>query len=75
LGNFSGDTNGFGGVALGMWPDGSTYALNGSLIGEYNVSPGFSLRLAGDYVATGFGSTMQHSFGFTGGFVYRFGRQ
>jgi hypothetical protein len=75
LGNFSGDTNGFGGKALGLWPDGNTYAINGGLIGEYNVSPGFSLRLNGEYVATGFGSTLQNSFGFTGGFVYRFGKQ
>ncbi len=75
LGNFSGDTNGFGGKNLGLWPDGNTYAVSGGLIGDYNVSPGFSLRLAGEYVGTGFGSTMQNSFGFTGGFVYRFGKQ
>ena len=75
LGNFSGDTNGFGGERLGLWPDGSTYAVTGGLIGEYNVSPGFALRLAGEYFGTGFGSTMQNSFGFTGGFVYRFGKQ
>jgi hypothetical protein len=31
--------------------------------------------LAGDYYGTGFGSTMQNSFGFTYGFVYRFGKQ
>ena len=75
LGNFSGDTNGFGGKALGLWPDSNTYAVSGGLIGEYNVSPGLSLRLSGEYVGTGFGSTMQHNFGFTGGFVYRFGKQ
>jgi hypothetical protein len=75
LGNFSSDTNGFGSTALGMWPDGGTYALNPSLIGEYNLTPGVGLRLTGDYVMTGFGSTLQHSFGFTGGMVYRFGRQ
>ncbi len=75
LGEFSGDTNGFGGKALGMWADGNTYAVSGGLIGEYNVSPGFSLRMAGEYVGTGFGSTLQNNFGFTGGFVYRFGKQ
>jgi hypothetical protein len=74
-GNFSGDTNGFGGKALGLWPDGDTYAVTGGVIGEYNVSPGFALRLAGEYFGTGFGSTMQNSVGFTGGFVYRFGKQ
>src|SRR4051794_31869390 len=66
LGNFSGDTNKFGSTNLGLWPDGNTYAINGALIGEYNVSPGFTLRLNGEYVGTGFGSTMQNSFGFTG---------
>jgi hypothetical protein len=75
LGNFSGDTNGFGSQRLGMWADSSTYAVSGGLIGEYNVSPGLSLRLAGEYFGTGFGSTTQNNFGFTSGFVYRFGRQ
>jgi hypothetical protein len=75
LGNFSSDTNGFGGQALGLWPDGNTYIVNGGLIGEYNISPGFALRLNGEYVGTGFGSTMQNGFGFTTGFVYRFGKQ
>jgi len=75
LGNFSGDTNGFGGERLGMWKDGSSYAVSGGLLGEYNLSPGFALRLNGEYVGTGFSSTMQNGFGFTGGFVYRFGKQ
>ena len=75
LGNFSGDTNGFGSQRLGMWKDGSTYIVSGGLMGEYNIGPGFSLRLNGEYVGTGFGSTMQNGFGFTSGFVYRFGRQ
>jgi hypothetical protein len=74
-GNFSSDTNGFGSTALGMWPDGGTYAVNPSLFGEYNLTPAVGLRLTGDYMLTGFGSTTQHSFGFTGGLVYRFGRQ
>jgi hypothetical protein len=74
-GNFSSDTNGFGAKALGLWPDGDTYALSAGLLGEYNVSPGLGLRLGGEYVGTGFGSTMQNGFGFTAGFVYRFGKQ
>jgi len=75
LNNFSSDTNGFGGPALGLYADGTTYALNGSIIGETNVSPNLSLRLAGDYYATGFGSTMQNALGFNWGFVYRFGKR
>jgi hypothetical protein len=75
LGNFSGDTNGFGSTSFGIWPDGITYAGAGSLIGQFNISPGISFRLTGEDFVTGFGSTTQNSFGFTGGFVYRFGRQ
>jgi hypothetical protein len=74
-GNFSGDTNGFGATALGLYPDGSTYALNASVIGEVNVTPNLSLRLAPEYLATGFGSTTQNSLGFSYGFVCRFGKR
>jgi hypothetical protein len=75
LGNFSGDTNGFGTQILGLYPDGNTYAVSGSIIGETNLTPNFSLRLSGDYFGTGFGSTMQNSVGFNYGFVYRFGKR
>jgi hypothetical protein len=74
-GNFSGDTNGFGATALGLWPDGGTYAVNGGILGEYNLTPAIGMRLTGEYLGTGFGSTMQNGFGFTGGIVYRFGKQ
>ena len=59
ISNFSGDTNGFGTAVLGLYPDGTTYAINASLIGEVNVTPTLSLRLAPEYMATGFGSTLQ----------------
>ena len=75
IGNFSGDTNGFGTRVLGLFPDGTTYAINASFIGEVNISPDLSLRLAPEYMATGFGSTLQNDFGFNYGFVYRFGKQ
>jgi hypothetical protein len=75
LSDFSGDTNGFGSKAFGIWPDATTYVVAGSIVGQYNVSPGVSLRVAGEDVATGFGSTLQNSFGFTSGFVYRFGKR
>ncbi|HUX44235.1 MAG TPA: hypothetical protein VMV57_05750 [Terracidiphilus sp.] len=74
LGNFSSDTNGFGAKLLGLYPESTAFAVNGSIIGETNISPTFSLRLAGDYYGTAFGSTMQNSFGFHYGFVYRFGK-
>ena len=73
-GNFSGDTNGFGGVALGLYPDGKTFAASASLLVEYNLSPAIGLRAAPEYYATGFGSTIQNNLGYTAGIVYRFGR-
>jgi hypothetical protein len=75
FGNFSGDTSGFGTQVLGLYPDSKTYAIDGALLGEVNVSPSFSLRLGPEYYGTGFGSTMQNSVGFTYGFVFRFGKQ
>ena len=76
-GNFSGDTSGLVSVSnsLGLYPDGTTYALNAAVIGEYNLSPGLSIRLAPEYFATGFGSSLQHNLGFTTGINYRFGKQ
>ena len=74
-GNFSGDTNGFGGKVLGLYPDNGTFAGSAAIVGEYNVSPSLGLRLAPEYFFTGFGSTVQYSRGFTAGFVFRFGKQ
>jgi hypothetical protein len=74
IGNFSGDTNGFGSTLFGIWPDADTFAAGGSIVGQYNATPHMSLRLSGEDLATGFGSTTQNAFGFTAGFVYRFGK-
>jgi hypothetical protein len=74
-GRFSGDTNGFGTKLLGLYPDGGTYAGSVAVMGEYNASPSLGLRLAPEYFFTGFGSTFHASRGFTGGFVFRFGKQ
>jgi hypothetical protein len=74
-GNFSGDTNGFGGKLLGLYADGSTFVANAAIVGEYNVSPGLGIRLAPEYNFNGFGSTIQSSRGFTFGFVFRYGKQ
>jgi hypothetical protein len=75
MANFTGDTNGFGSKVLGLYPDGTTYAFTASLLGEWNLTENFSLRLAPEYMATGFGSTLQNDLGFTYGFVYKFGKQ
>ena len=74
-GNFSGDINGFNPTSFGLWADGSTFAASGAIVGEYNVAPNLGIRLAPEYYATGFGSTVQGGPGFTGGIVYRFGKQ
>ena len=81
IGNFTGDTNGLGSICTNgsssclLYPDATTFAASGSVVGEYNVAPNFALRLAPEYVLTGYGSTMQASRGFTIGFVYRYGKQ
>lgn len=79
-GNFEGDTNGFKNICATsstclLYPDGFTYAASASVIGELNISPSVALKLAPEYLVTGFGSTTQASRGFTGGLVYRFGKQ
>jgi hypothetical protein len=73
-GNFTGDTNGYGTLGV-LYPDASTFAASGAIIGEYNLSPGIGIRVAPEYYLTGFGSTMQNNLGFTAGIVYRFGKQ
>jgi hypothetical protein len=74
-GNFSGDTNGFGTLALGLYPDGGTYAASAAILGEYNLTPNVGLRLAPEFYATGYGSQTQSSLGFTAGIVARFGKK
>ena len=74
MSDFSGDTGGFGTAVLGLYPDRTTYALDGGIVGEANLSPTLSLRLGGEYYGTGFGSTMQNNVGFQYGLVYRFGK-
>jgi hypothetical protein len=75
MGDFSGDANGVPISETHLYPDADTFAVSGSIIGEYNLSPDLGLRVAGDYFGSGFGSTLQNNFGFTAGVVYRFGKQ
>ena len=75
-GHFTGDLSGDENLAkaLGLWPDGSVFAANAAIIGEYNITPRVSAQLAPEFVPTGFGSTFQHSFGFSVTIGYRFGK-
>ena len=80
MGNFEADTNGFGqicppGQQCRLYPDSTTYAFSGAIIGEANITPSVSLRLAPEFMGTGFGSNFQHDLGATFGVVYRFGKQ
>jgi len=74
-GNFSSDTGSFPPESLGLYPNGTGFALNASIPFEYNVSPGMGLRLAPEYFMTNFGSTIQNNLGFTGSMVFRWGKQ
>jgi hypothetical protein len=83
-GNFSGDTNGEGSIPVNpanpngptlLYPTGSTFAVSASVVAEYNLSPNVGFRLAPEYFATDFSSTIQNTRGFTAGVVYRFGKQ
>jgi len=82
-GNFEGDTNGFKNIcpptgssgACLLYPNGMSFGASVSVIGEFNVSPNIALKLAPEYFFNGFGSTIQASRGFTGGLVYRWGKQ
>jgi hypothetical protein len=74
-GNFGGDTNGVPPKLIGLYPNSSTFGASVSVIGEFNVSPNVALKLAPEYFFNGFGSSIQASRGFTGGLVYRWGKQ
>jgi hypothetical protein len=74
IGNFSGDTNRFGTALLGLHSDGTTYAFAIGPVGEVNLSPSLSLRLAPEYFANGFGGGIQNDWGATYGLVCRFGK-
>ncbi|MGD0741322.1 MAG: hypothetical protein ABR957_17155, partial [Terracidiphilus sp.] len=60
-GNFSGDLNGYTTSEVGFYPTGSTFAASAAVIGEYNLTPNVGFKLAPEYFATGFGSTVQGS--------------
>ena len=73
-GNFTGDTNGYGTLGV-LYPDSSTFAASASVFAEYNLAPNLGFRVAPEYYATGFGSSVQSNLGFTAGIVYRIGKQ
>ena len=62
-------------AVLGLYPDGGTFAVTGSIFGEYNLTPNLGFRVAPEYYLTGFGSKEQNNLGYNIGIVYRFGKQ
>jgi len=75
-GNFSSDLGAYApkSTTFGVWPDGYTFAVSASVPVEYNLTPRVGLRVAPEYLFSGFGSTIQYTRGFTTGVVYRFGK-
>jgi hypothetical protein len=73
-GNFTGDTSGYGTLGV-LYPDSSTFAASVSILAEYNLTPNIGIRVAPEYYATGFGSSVQSNLGYTAGIVYRIGKQ
>jgi hypothetical protein len=75
-GNFNGNSANFPGTLIGLWPNGTTYAVNVAAPFDINISPTLAVRISPNYLLTGFGSTTQvKNLGFTSGLVYRFGRR
>jgi hypothetical protein len=75
MGDFSGDANGVPTTQTHLYSDGYTYGVSAALMGEYNLTPAVGLRVAPEYFASGFGSTLESNYGFTASIVYRFGKQ
>jgi opacity protein-like surface antigen len=76
-GNFSASTSGVPpGTAIGLWSNGTNFAVGLGVPVDYNLSPALAVRLRPDYLFTTFGSSSQvKNIGFSIGVVYRFGRQ
>ncbi len=74
-GNFSTGLGSLRGAPVGLWPDGTAFALSAGAPIDYNLGPGLAVRLNPNYLLTNFGSSIQNNLGFTAGVVVRFGRR
>jgi hypothetical protein len=64
------------GTFVGLWPGGMSVSFAAGVPIDYNIGPGFAVRIQPGYWLTNFGSTTQiKNLGFQSGIVYRFGRQ
>lgn len=73
-GVFNGNSANFPGTLLGMWPNGTTYAIAPAVPIDYNLGPSLAFRISPNYLFTHFGGTNQlKGLGFSAGLVVRFG--
>lgn len=74
-GIFNGNSANFPGTLLGLWPNGTTFAIGAAVPIDYNLGPSLAFRISPNYLYTHFGGTAQvKGLGFTAGLVVRFGR-
>ncbi len=74
-GNFSTGLGSLRGAPVGLYPDGTVFALEAGAPVDYNLGSTLALRLTPNYLFTRFGSEFQQNLGFTAGVVFRWGRQ
>ncbi len=72
---FDGDSNGFPGTLLGLYPNEWSFTAAAGVPIDYNVSPALAVRVTPTYYLTTFGGETQNNRGFTLGVLYRFGRR
>jgi hypothetical protein len=72
---FDGDSSGFPGTLLGLYPNQWRFAAAVGAPVDYNLGPGLAVRVTPNYYFTNFGGEAQNNLGFTAGAVYRFGRR
>lgn len=79
IGNFSGGSKGLTYLQTGFWQDASRPAFVVNFDADVNLFPNLGFRLEPTYVGTTFtgpsSGSLQNSFGFNVGVIYRFGRQ
>jgi hypothetical protein len=75
-GIFNGNSAGFPGPLLGMWPNSTSVAFSAGVPIDFNLGPGLAVRLTLQDLVTNYGGSWQiKALGFTSGIVYRFGRR
>ena len=75
-GIFNGTSGQLPGTLLGLWPNGTNFAVDAGVPIDYNLGPALAVRINPNYLFTTYSSSIQtKNIGFTTGIVYRFGRR